>query len=29
MESLRLWLVAAFFAGTAIYSVAVMILQPV
>jgi hypothetical protein len=29
MDSLRLWLVAAFFAGTALYAVAVMIFQPV
>ncbi len=29
MDSLRLWLVVAFFAGTAIYALAVMILQPV
>ena len=29
MDTLRLWLVVAFFAGTAIYTLAVMILQPV
>ncbi len=29
MDSLRLWLVVAFFTGTAIYTLAVMILQPV
>lgn len=29
MDALRLWLVVAFFAGTLVYTVAVMILQPV
>lgn len=28
MDTLRLWLVVGFFAGTAIYTVLVMILQP-
>jgi hypothetical protein len=29
MDTLRLWLVVAFFAGTLIYTVLVMILHPV
>lgn len=29
MDTLRLWLVLGFFVGTAVYAVAVMILQPV
>lgn len=29
MDTLRLWLVVAFFAGTAIYTLGVMIFQPV
>jgi len=29
MDTLRLWLVVAFFAGTLLYTVLVMILQPV
>lgn len=29
MDTLRLWLVVGFFAGTAIYTITVMILQPV
>ena len=29
MDSLRLWLVVAFFAGTAVFTLAVMIFQPV
>ncbi len=29
MDTLRLWLVLGFFVGTAVYTVVVMILQPV
>jgi len=29
MDALRLWLVVGFFAGTLIYTVLVMVLQPV
>ncbi len=29
MDTLRLWLVLGFFVGTAVYTVAVMILNPV
>lgn len=29
MDTLRLWLVVGFFAGTLVYSLLVMILQPV
>lgn len=29
MDTLRLWIVVGFFAGTMIYTVAVMVLQPV
>lgn len=29
MDTLRLWLVLGFFVGTAVYTLAVMVLQPV
>ena len=29
MDALRLWLVLGFFVGTAVFTVAVMILQPI